>query len=213
MPVREIIGGRGLNAADRQSLARAEKVGRIRRLASGLYTSNLILPPEEVVRRNALHLAAAIQPDGVLSGRSGFELLPSRGRSGLHLFVAGGNLGQTVLPGLTVHRTGGPGPLEGDIAYMGLHIPSKARRWLENLVPGRARANGAGIAHTTGRPKVEQLVSQIFLQQGASRLAVELELARRLAPVLGLTAQLEELEKMIASALMSRPGSLDCETR
>ena len=70
----EIIIGRDLTPADRQRLSRAAKAGRIRRLAHGYYTGNLKLPPEEVVLCNALHLAAAVQPGGVLTARSGFEL-------------------------------------------------------------------------------------------------------------------------------------------
>lgn len=204
----DIIDGRGLSPAERQALTREAQAGRIKRLAPGFYTGNLKLSPEEVVKRNALHLAAAIQPGGVLTGRSGFELIPSNGRDGLHLFLAGGSVGSTILPGLTIHRMGGAGPLEADIPYLGLYIPSFARRCLENLVRGRVRKAGAGVARTLGRDGVETRVDAFCAQHGEIRLNDERDLARRIAPQLGLEAQFQEFDALVATILGTRNAPL-----
>ena len=204
----ELIIGRDLPPTDRQRLSREAKAGAIRRLARGFYTGNMELPLEEVVRRNALNLAAIIQPGGVLTARSGFELLPTKSVAGLHLFVAGGSIGRSDLPGFTVHRTGGCGPLTGDMPYLGLYRPSFARRCLENLTPSRLRPSGAGIARTLGRVKVGKLVLAYCAQQGSTRLMEQRDLARDLAPLLGLDTTFQELDLMIFSAVKQASADL-----
>jgi len=44
------------------AVSRAVKAGRLRKLASRLYTRNLNDPPKDVVRRNLWQIAAAISP-------------------------------------------------------------------------------------------------------------------------------------------------------
>ena len=144
----EIINGRNRPVAERQELSRKERRGEIQRIGPGLYTGNLLLSPRAVIKRNAINVAAAVEPGAMLAVRSGFELLPMEVEGQQHLFVSGRTTGTTELDGLTIHRIKGPGPLDGDSSYLGLFLPSVARRCLENLVPARVRKGGIGMPRT-----------------------------------------------------------------
>jgi hypothetical protein len=204
----EIINGRGRSAAERQELSRREKRKEIQRIGPGLYSGNLLLSPWAIIKRNAMNVAAAIEPGAVLASRSGFELVPAEGKSEQHIFVSGSTAGTTELETLTIHRVRGPGPLEGDNPYLGLHLPSFARRCLENLVPARVRKGGIGIPRTLGREEVERRLERLCAQEGEARLNEERDRARRISTALSLEAQFEELDSIISALLGTRKVTL-----
>lgn len=129
----------------RNALIRAEKRGKVRRLASKIYTDDLTSAPEEVIRRHRLEIAAHFYPSAVVSHRSALEnsLSPA---SKLHLTVQGAVAPIRILPGLEIRLWKGPPPQPEDppVAFGDkptLFMASQPRALLENLQIARARVN------------------------------------------------------------------------
>ncbi len=58
-----------------------------------------------------------------------------------------------ALPGVTLRSREGMGPLPGDTPFLGLHMASRARAYLENMPASRARK---GVARRLSRAELEQ---------------------------------------------------------
>ncbi len=133
--------------------SRAAARGEIRRLARGLYTTNLDEPAEQLVRRRWYDVAALYFPGAVIADRSAALAAPASDGS---LFLDSGptpaNPRPVRLPGLTLRPRSGPGPVAGDMEFAGLRIASPARTALENIRPSRARS---GVARTLRREELE----------------------------------------------------------
>src|SRR5438105_10935868 len=65
------------NAAIRREVARAHAQGRLRKLASRLYTRNLTDEPEVIVRRHLWPLVAAYFPGALIADRTALENKPT----------------------------------------------------------------------------------------------------------------------------------------
>lgn len=196
----------GLDPAQRRKLARDAKSGKLRRLTSGLYTDNLTDPSAKVIERGALAVAAALYPGAILSGRSAATLTPSRIDHRLVLFLSDGKTRRVAnVLGLEIRLDGGPGPIEGDLPFVGLFRPSEARQLLDNLAPSRATN---GLARTLGRGAVEELVDKICAREGEAHLNVVRDQARMLAPRLGLEREFSLLDRIIGTVLGSRQERL-----
>ncbi|MEY4687380.1 MAG: hypothetical protein RIR76_1403, partial [Verrucomicrobiota bacterium] len=54
-------------------ISRAVKAGTLRKLASKIYTDDLLAPPADVLRRHRLEIVAHFYPGAVISHRSALE--------------------------------------------------------------------------------------------------------------------------------------------
>ncbi len=70
--INEIVFG---SASTRESTAisRDVRAGRLRRIAPKLYTTNLIDPPESIIRRHLYRILSHYYPKAVVSHRSALE--------------------------------------------------------------------------------------------------------------------------------------------
>ena len=59
------------------AVSRETKLGRLRKLASRLYTRNLAEPPERIVQRNLWPLVAAYLPGALIADRTALENRPA----------------------------------------------------------------------------------------------------------------------------------------
>src|SRR5438105_289401 len=91
--------------------------GRLRRIRSNVYTTNLIDPIESVIARNRWQIVGASLPGAVLTHRTALLSRPTERGT---VFVSG-PYDRLVdsLPGLRVRQIAGPGPLEGDQPFIG----------------------------------------------------------------------------------------------
>jgi hypothetical protein len=94
----------------------------------------------------------------------------------------------------------GPGPLPGDIPYLGLFLASPERRCLENLVPTR---QVKGVPRTTGRAGVESFLAMVRRTHGEEGLRDLVRRAAGIEDALG-AAQEFELLVLVADALLRR---------
>lgn len=187
-------------ASTRNSRLRRE--GHLRTIAPRLYTPNLTDRPEDIIQRHLWPIVSQLVPNAVVSHRTAIELKPSDGT----LFVTAEREGRFDLPGLTIRRLKGPGPLEGDTPYIGgLHLASRARAVLENLQPSRTRLK---VSKSIGKRNVEERLARLALQDPRNGLNKLRDDARRIAPALGASEEFEILDDMIGALQRTRDAGL-----
>ena len=188
-----------------REVSRAVKAGKLRKLASRLYTRNLTDPPEAVVARNLWSIVAGYFPGALIADRTALENTPASDGSVCLITDRGRNIG---LPGLTLRPRRGTGPLPSDRPFVsGLFLSSTARAHLENMRPSRAR--GGLVARTLGRPEIEERLDTLIRLSGeeaANRLRDEIRSAA--SSSLDLEEEAEALEALIGALLGTRESEL-----
>ena len=192
--------------ADAAAASRAVRRGEIRRLARGLYTTNLDEPAERLLRRRWIEVTALYFPGAVIVDRSAVDGRPAADGS---LFLDAGperrHPSPVALPGLTLKPRAGPGPLEGDMPFDALHRSGQARTALDNVRPSRARS---GVARTLGAAELEEWLERLARNRGEAELLRLRDDARRIAPALAAQPQLQRLDRLIAALLGTGEASL-----
>jgi hypothetical protein len=187
-----------------REVSRAVKAGRLRKLASRLYTRNLIDPPEAVVKRNLWGIVAGYFPGALIADRTALENAPAEDGS-VCLVSEGGK--DITLPGHVLRPRRGIGPQPGDRPFIaGLFLSSTARAYLENMRASRAR--GGLLARTLSRRQIEDRLDTLIRRGGedaANRLRDEV---RALASTLDMTEEAAALEALIGSLLGTREAAV-----
>jgi hypothetical protein len=186
------------------AISRNVKAGRLRRIAPKLYTTNLIDPPESIVRRNLYRILGRYYPGAVVSHRSALEGGLSRDGT---LFLTYKYTKRASLPGVTIRLFKGKGPVEGDNPFMeDLYLASRARALLENLQPARARG---GTPKSWSRSEIEEYLDEIARVHGEQELNRLRDQARKIAPALHLKEEFKSLDALIGGILGTRAARLD----
>lgn len=186
--------------APRATISDRVRRGTLRRLASGVYTSDLDAKPEDIIRRNIHTIVGRLLPDSVITDRSAKSGNPVNGV----LYVARpGRAREINLPGVLIKARTGAAPLPTDIALPGgAHIASKARALAENSVPSRARA---GERRTLDDVELGDWVDFLCHTEGEKRLAEWRQEAEALAPELSIDAKhLDRVRSAIGVAIGTR---------
>src|SRR4030081_1491711 len=88
---------------------KAVQAGRLRKIASRLYTRNLSEVPEKIVKRNWHSLLKDYFPDALIADRTALENRPAADGS---VFIISAGTRAVALPGITFRPRRGPSPLE-----------------------------------------------------------------------------------------------------
>jgi hypothetical protein len=134
------------------TLSRAVSDGRIRRLATGVYTADLMSRPADLVDRNRWEILSCLVPDAIVADRSAANNgLPV---DGVLFIISNDRTRDVSLPGLTISPRPGASPLDDDLPWPSdLKITSDARTLVDNLAVSRARAGRP--ARTLSRSEAE----------------------------------------------------------
>jgi hypothetical protein len=190
--------------ATSQAVWRAQREGTVRKIGPRLYTKNLTDPPEQIVQRNLWPLVASLVPGALIADRTAIDHRPAPDGS---VFVVSDHKRDIELPGLAVRPRKGAPPLDTDLPYIGdLRVSSRARAYLDNLVPSRRR--GAGVSRTLRRDEIEDRLDDIARRRGADELNSLRDEARRIAPLIGREAELAELDRLIGALQGTRDAPL-----
>lgn len=191
---------------DSRWASRAAARGEIRRLARGFYSTNLDESAEHLVRRRWYDAAALYFPEAVIVDRSAAVAGPAADGS-LFLDVGAGpvNPRPVRLPGLTLRPRSGPGPVKGDMPFVGLHMAGPARTVLDNLRPSRARDS---VPRTLRREELEERLDRLARVSGDEALNALRDEAREIAPWLGTERELAELDDLVGALLGTRDTPL-----
>lgn len=189
-------------------VSRAVKAGKLRKIASRLYTRNLTDKPETVIRRNLWNIVAGYFPGALIADRTALENAPAEDGS-VCLVAERGN--DVELPGLVLRPRRGKGPLPTDRPFIaGLFLSSTARAYLENMRASRAR--GGTVARTLPRRQIEERLDTLIRRSGedaARRLRDEVH---ALAPALDLKDEALALDAIIGTLLGTREAELSAPT-
>ncbi|MXX56448.1 MAG: cell filamentation protein Fic [Gemmatimonadetes bacterium] len=188
-----------------RAVSRAVKAGKLRKLASRLYTRNLEDAPETIVRRNLWGIVAGYFPGSLIADRTAFEAAPAS--DGSLCLVS--EQGRTVeLPGVVLRPRRGPGRIASDMPFVeGLYLSSRTRAYLENMRPSRAR--GKRKRRTLGRAEIENRLDQLIRTAGDGAANQLRDDARAIAPELGLEQEAAQLDALIGTLLGTRRSRLD----
>lgn len=187
-----------------RNVSRLVASGRLRKLASRLYTSDLHDDPAEIVRRNRWDIVAGYFPDALVADRTALEFEPAADGSVCLVTAAGSDID---LPGLRLRPRRGAGPTAEDRPFMaGLFLSSPARAFLDNLRPSRARRGRC--RRTLPRERLEAELERLIATAGieaANRLRDD---ARRIAPRIQRDAEAELLASIIGAMAGTRDAPL-----
>lgn len=173
--------------------------GRLRKLASRLYTKNLTTPPEEVVKKHLWIIVGALFPDGLIADRTALENAPAADGS---IFLISKKKRGVHLPGIKIIPRAGKGPIEGDKPFInGLHLSSMGRAYLENMVPSRARQ---GVSRTLSKKEMEDRLESLLRHGGEQALLKLRDEMKRLAPELGLEREFKQINGTIEALLEAK---------
>lgn len=187
------------------AVSRAVKAGRLRKLASRLYTRNLTDAPAEILRRNIWQIAGGYFPGALIADRTALENAPAKDGSVCLISERGADI---ELPGLVLRPRRGVGPLADDRPFVGgLFLCSTARAYLENMRASRAR--GGLVARTLPRKELEEKLDAVLRRSGESGLNRLRDQIRSLAPALGLDAEAGALDDLIGTLLGTRAAEMD----
>jgi len=183
----------------------AYRAGRLRKLASRLYSRNFEAPPEELVKDNLWSIVQGYFPGALIADRTALEGAPAQKDGSVFLISSAGR--QIQLPGHLLRPRRGHGPLVSDRPFLGgLFICSTARALLENMRPSRAR-NGA-MARTLSRAEMELHLDKLIRQDNEQALRRLLGEAQEAGRLLDMQEEARELEDLVNILLGTRPGRL-----
>jgi hypothetical protein len=184
--------------------SKAVRAGKLRRLASRLYSRDLKTAPEAIVRRNLWPVAAGYFPDALISDRTALEGAPAK--DGSVFLVTQKGQSDIALPGLTLRPRRGAPAQPSDLPFMGvLRLSSPARALLDNFAASRSRGSAA---RTLSKAEMEAHLDRLLRRSGEDELNRLRDEARRLAPVIGREAEFAALSRMIGALLNTQADDL-----
>lgn len=203
------------DAALSRRLRRQAAAGKLIRIHPGIFMEPGGEPETLAIRRNWPQVVAHLFPDGVVTDRSGFDARPIEWEKSetdaRYLFVSRpGRPGQFTLPGLVISVRDGIGTVPGeDMPYIGTWIAGPNRKFLDNIMPSRARS---GPARTLGRTRVEEKLDELCRDHGEDRLNQIRDAARALAGQIDRQEAFIELDQLIGALLSTRSSPLKTQS-
>jgi len=190
-------------AADVPAATISDRVrrGKLARLATGVYTSDVTSDPAAVVAREWHSIAGRMFPGAVSTDRSAVRGGPADGV----LYLAHDSRARRVdLPGLSVAARPGAGPLDGDIPLPGgLHQAGRGRALAENA--RRTRSRDGRVRRTLDDAELGDWVDRLCQIDGPERLARYREQAEQVADAVGTRqGEIKALSRLIGAALGSQ---------
>lgn len=184
-----------------RSISRAEKEGKIRKIAPRIYTTNLRDSIEHIIKRNFFDILKWRLPNAVISHRSALELRPTK--TGNFFVTSTSNRKISDLEGITINVMKGKPALDSDVHLGGLYISSEWRWVLENMQASKVKN---GVSKTFPIEYIEDKLEKIILREGKKGINQFRDKAREIAGQLEMNAEFERLNSII-SALLSTHDS------
>lgn len=180
-----------------------KKEGRIVKIATKIYTTNLNDTPENIIRRNLFFILGELYPEAVISHRSAFECRPTNDG---HFYLTYSYTKKISLPGITIHLLEGQRALPNDHPFMGgLHMSCDARAYLENLQTGYSRN---GVSKCLSQDVIEEKLDKVLQTNGEYELNKLRDTARQVAEQLNMAEEFKKLDSIIGAILSTKPSKI-----
>lgn len=174
-----------------------------RKLAPRLYTTNMVDPPEVIIRRNLWQVIAGYYPDALLADRTALELAPAADGS---VFFISGKPRSLDLPSVMLRPRHGVGPLPGDYPFRdGIMCSSMARAYLENMRSSRHRQT---LPRTLPRRELERRLERFVRNSGEDVFNRMRDDIRGLAAPLAMEREAATLSAIMGTLLGTRDEQL-----
>lgn len=184
---------------------RGVKSGRLRKLATKLYTKNLKDAPEAIVKRHLWQIVGDYFPHALIADRTALENSPAEDGS-ICLITEKGN--DVVLPGIKLRPRRGWPPIKTDLPFInGLFMSSTARAYLENMRFSRAR-EGA-VPRTLTKNRLEERLDKFIRLSGESAVNKLRDEVLALAEELKMPKEGKLFNEMVGALLGTKEASLD----
>lgn len=196
------------NTAIAPWVSRELKKGKIRKLGSRVYTTNLKEAPESLVRRHTWFIVEELFPASLIADRTALEHRPSNEGA---VFIISNKKRPIILPGLSIFPRKGHGPLPEDKPFMGgLYLSCPARAYLENMRQVRSRKGS--VSRTLSRQDIEEKLETILRSAGPKALQTLRDDARHIASVLHFKKEYKTLDALIGTLLGTRKSTITSPT-
>ncbi|MEI9990198.1 MAG: Fic family protein [Rhizomicrobium sp.] len=185
-------------------VSKAVRAGKVRRLASRLYTKDLTSNPESLVRAGLWQIVAGYFPDALIADRTAIEGGPAR--NGSVFLVSQKGLSDIALPGITLKPRRGARAQPGDLPFMGVvHFSSRPRALLDNFAQSRGRGS---VSRTLSKAEIETYLDNLLRHSGEDELNRLRDEARKLAPRIKREKEFAALNGMIGALLNTKTDKL-----
>jgi hypothetical protein len=190
----------GGTAAERQSVSRGVKTGKLAKLFTGIYTDELERAPASIIRENVWEVAAHLFPDGVISHRTALDPRPTP--EGF-FYVTHNRTQKIEIHGITMVEMKGPGPIEGDkkMSAFNIYQSQYERALLENLQVSRGP-----VPKSLGREFVEQELYNRLLRRSEKEVNRIRDRAREIADQLDMPKEFAILNRIVGALLSTQPA-------
>lgn len=184
--------------------SKAVAAGKLRKLASRLYTRDLTSTPETIVRRNLWSIVAGYFPGAMIADRTALEGAPAQ--DGSVFLVSQEGQADVTLPGVTLKPRRGTAPQDTDLPFMGsLRLSSAPRTLLDNFAPSRSRGT---VSRTLSKKEMETHLEKLLRQSGEDELNRLRDAARKLSPTIDREEEFAGLSKIIGALLATQTDRL-----
>ncbi|MDR3339140.1 MAG: Fic family protein [Candidatus Symbiothrix sp.] len=179
-----------------KKIAKAEKEGKIRKIAPRIYTSNLRDSVEYIIKRHFFDILKWRFPEAVISHRSASELRPTETGN----FFLTGNYTKKItdLKGVTLNVMEGKPALESDVNLGGIYASSEWRWILENMQTSKKKG---GESKTFPIDLIEDKLEKIIIREGEAGINKLRDKAREIALQLDFTDEFSKLNAIISALL------------
>jgi Fic family protein len=173
------------------------KAGKLRKLSSRLYTSNLIDDTKEIVGRNLWRIVGLLYPNALISDRSAIELKPA---SSSAIFIISNKTRPATICNIAIKPRKGHPPIDGDNRFMeNLFLMSGERAVLENA---RATRTPVGeISRNLSDVELEEYLDDRITKYGENAVNRMRDRMKEISQQIGLEKEFEKVNGIIGSLL------------
>lgn len=192
----ELVLGSSVEAESKWIMKQV-KEGKLKKIASRLYTTNLVDAPEVIVKRNWHTALYLLFPTCIIGYRSALEGGPING----HIFVTHKYTRNIELPGLTIHLFSArsrDGKIGTVTHFSNLSISTEARAYLENM---QSSNSTSPYPKTLPRKQLVEKLESILRDRGEKGLNNLRDEARVLAVALKMEREFTLLDQLIDTTL------------
>jgi hypothetical protein len=177
-------------------ISKAEKEGKIKKIAPRIYTTNLRDSVEYIIKRHFFDILKWRFPEAVISHRSALELRPTE--TGNFFLTSNYTKKITDLKGVTLNVMEGNPALVSDVNLGGIYASSEWRWILENMQISRKKG---GESKSFPIEYIEDKLEKIIIREGEEGINKFRDKAREIASQLNFNNEYEKLNRIISALL------------
>ncbi len=184
----------------KENIQRFLKKNLLRKVSSGIYTSNFKDSIEDIIKRRWLDIIGVKYPNSILSHITAKKLKPTE-NGDVFLTSTLSSRNDTSIPGLIIHIINGNKALDSDMKLpYNIYVSSEYRWMLECMQPRRS--------DEAAEKDVERNLEDILIRDGKSGINDYREKLRGIAEQLNFDREFNKINKKISALLSTHPVSV-----